>query len=130
MYRRITLDVADDAFAQANQAVLQAGFKMEEYLNIVLQAIASSQPSHEDAVERIFHLLPDAMVLKLAKAKMAEKDSKQLSRLLEKQGEGELDDKKHAQLAELADQYERETLRKAYAMAEAVRRGLMPPIQS
>jgi len=33
-------------------------------------------------------------------------------------------------LAELTEEYERGTLRKAYAMAEAVRRGLMPPLHS
>jgi len=81
-------------------------------------------------LERSFHLLPDITVLKLAKAQMPEKDSQCFSRLLEKQGEGKLNEKKRDRLAELAEEYERGTLRKAYALAEAVRRGLMPPVQS
>jgi len=131
MQRKITLQVAADEFSQANQAVLQAGFRIEEYLNIVLQAITSSQPlNEEDAVARIFYLLPDATVMKLATAQMPEKDNKRFSRLLEKQGEGKLIEKQRDQLAELAEEYERGTLRKAYALAEAVRRGLMPSLQS
>lgn len=130
MQRKITLEVATAEFSQAKQAVLQAGFKIEEYLNIVLQALASTQPLSEDAVERSFHLLPDVTVLKLAKAQIPEKDSQRFSRLLEKQGEGKLNEKERDQLAELAEEYERGTLRKAYAMAEAVRRSLMPSLQS
>ena len=131
MQRKITLEVATDKFSQANQAVLQAGFKIEEYLNIVLLAITTYQPLRdEDVVERIFHLLPDTMVMKIAKAQMPEKDSKRLSRLLQKQGEGKLKEKERQQLTELGEAYERGTLRKAYAMAEAVRRGLMPRLQS
>jgi hypothetical protein len=130
MQRKITLRVAADEFSQAKQAILQAGFKIEEYLNIVLQAIVSSQTMQEDVVERIFHLLPDAVVMKLAKAQMPAKDSQRMSRLLEKQGQGKLNIKERGELAELAEVYERGTLRKAYALAEAVRRGLMPPLQS
>jgi hypothetical protein len=131
MQRKITLEVATHEFSQANQAVLQAGFKIEEYLNIVLQAITAYQPLRdEDIVERTFHLLPDNMVMKIAKAQMPERDSKRLSRLLQKQGEGKLNGKERQQLTELGEAYERGTLRKAYAMAEAVRRGLMPRLQS
>ncbi len=131
MQRKITLQVAADEYSQAKQAVLQAGFRIEEYLNIVLQAITSSQPLRdEDVVARIFYLLPDATVLKLAKAQMPQEEDKRLSRLLEKQGEGKLKERESDQLAELTEEYERGTLRKAYAMAEAVRRGLMPPLQS
>jgi hypothetical protein len=131
MQRKITLQVAADEFSQANQAVLQAGFRIEEYLNIVLQAITSSQPlREEDVVARIFYLLPDATVMKLANAQMPEKDDKRMSRLLEKQGEGKLNEKERDQLAELAEEYERGTLQKAYALAEAVRRGLVPSLRS
>jgi hypothetical protein len=36
MQRTITLEVADEEFSQAHQAALQAGFAIEEYLNIVV----------------------------------------------------------------------------------------------
>jgi hypothetical protein len=130
MQKQITLDVADDEFIHAKQAVLQAGFKLEEYFNIVLRAIVSSPPLHEDVIERIFHLLPDELVMQLAKAQMTKKDGQLFSRLLEKQGEGKISGKESEKLKELSETYERGTLRKAYAMAEAVRRGLMPPLDS
>jgi hypothetical protein len=130
MQKQITLDIADDEFTHAKQAVLQAGFNLEEYFNIILKGIVSAQPLYENVIERAFHLLPDELVTQLAKAKMAPKDSQLHSRLLEKQGEGKLSAKDRAKLEELSEVYERGTLRKAYAMAEAVRRGLMPPLNS
>ncbi len=130
MHRTITFEVAGNELTRAHRAVLQAGFKIEEYLHIVIKAAASAPTTQEDSVERIFHLLPNNTVLNLANTKTAEKDSKRLSRLLEKQNAGKLNVKEHHQLSALAEEYERGTLRKAYALAEAVRRGLMPPMQS
>ena len=130
MQQNLTLDLANHEFLQANQAILQAGFKIEEYLKIVLKAIGSSGHLNEDAIERIFHLLADDMVVRLAKAKMAKDDSKLYSRLLARRNEGKISDQEREKLRLLSEEYERWTLRKAYAIAEAVRRGLMPPFHS
>jgi len=130
MQTQITLDLAADEFVHARQATLQAGFQLEEYLNFVLKAISIPKQLNEDVIERIFHLLPDALVMQLAKSKMTDKDSKLFSRLLEKQREDKISESERERLAELTEEYERGTLRKAYAMAEAVRRGLMPPLHA
>lgn len=130
MQRTITVEVAGNELTRAHKTVLQAGFKIEEYLHLVVKAAASIPSVREDIVERIFHLLPDNTVLNLAHARIAEKDSKRFSRLLEKQNEGRLTTKERQQLAEMVETYERSTLRKAYVMAEAVRRGLTAAIQS
>jgi pyruvate-formate lyase len=130
MDKQITLHVAEDEFTQANQAALLAGFKLEEYLNMVLTAIGSPQHLNEDVIERIFHLLPSDLVMQLANAKMSAKQSEHFSRLLQKHEDDKISQKERERLSELADEYERGTLRKAYAMAEAVRRGLMPPLNS
>jgi hypothetical protein len=130
MQTQITLDLADDELVHAKQATLQAGFRLEEYLNFVLKAISIPKPLNEDVIERLFHLLPDTMVMQLAKDKMADKESKLFSRLLEKQSEDKLNEKERDRLTQLAEEYERGTLRKAYAITEAVRRGLMPPLHS
>ncbi len=130
MQQNLTLDLAHREFLQANQAILQAGFKIEEYLKIVLKTIGSSRQLNEDAIERIFHLLADDVVIRLAKAKMAKDDSKLYSRLLAKQSEGKISDKEREKLRLLSEEYERGTLRKAYAIAEAARRGLMPHLHS
>lgn len=84
----------------------------------------------EDMIERLFHLLPNTLVMQLAKAKMTDKNSRLFSRLLERQGEDKISASERERLSELTEEYERGTLRKAYAMAEAVRRGLMPPLHS
>jgi len=36
MQQQITLDIAADEFVYARQTALQAGFRLEEYLNFVL----------------------------------------------------------------------------------------------
>jgi histone H3/H4 len=130
MQTQITLDLAADEFVHARQATLQAGFQLEEYLNFVLKAISIPKQLNEDVIERIFHLLPDALVMQLAKSKMTDKDSKLFSRLLEKQREDKISKSERERLTELTEEYERDTLRKAYALAESVRRGLMPPLHA
>ncbi len=130
MPTQITLDIVANELAQANRNVLQAGFKLEEYLNMILRVLCSPRQLQEDAVERIFHLLPNDLVLQLAQAKMAPQKDKAMSRLLERQREGELSKEERRRLHDLMAEYERGTLRKASAMAEAVRRGLMLPLNA
>lgn len=129
MYKQISIDIADEEFAQVNQAIQQAGFELDEYLNYVLRGIGSSRYLNGDAIERIFHLLPDDLISKMATTKMKRKESKRHSELLEKQEKGKLLPKEQKELHRLAEEYERGTLRKAFAMAEAVRRGLIPPVE-
>ena len=129
MQKTITLEFADNEFSLAHDAVLQAGFDIDEYLNFVVKAIANQTPGEEDVIERVFHILPDETVLSLANARINSRRSREYSRLLEKKKVQKLSQSESNRLVDLAKEYECGTLRKAYAMAEAVRRGLIPPVQ-
>ena len=130
MQRRISLKFPAKDLSHSKAAVLQAGFEIEEYLSMVLKAIGSPHKLKVNVIERIFHLLPDELVLSLAKVKMPEKTSRQHVHLLRKSGEGKINTKEGKRLRELAEEYERGTLRKAFALAEAVRRGLMASLDA
>jgi len=71
--------------------------------------------------------LNDDAVLALSEIQMAESDQEELSDLLAKQRERELDGAGRNRLANLMDQYRRGSVVKAQALAEAAKRGLKIP---
>ncbi len=72
--------------------------------------------------------LSDEEVLKLCDLQMSRKQQKELSNLLAKNREGELDDAGRARLDELMEIYQDGMVRKAEALMIAVKRGLRPPL--
>ncbi len=73
--------------------------------------------------------LSDDSVLTLADSQMEPDLDKRLSVLLGKQQDGELLEVERRELAALMQAYQEGLLRKAQALAEAVRRGLMEPLK-
>ena len=73
--------------------------------------------------------LPDASVLALADSQMEPELDRRLSVLLGKQQDGDRLDVERRELAALMQAYQEGMLRKAQALAEAVRRGLMEPLR-
>jgi pyruvate-formate lyase len=72
--------------------------------------------------------LPDEEVLKLTQLEMSPAEDRRLSRLLDRQQAGKLSVKERAELFTLMQIYRTGLLRKAQALAEAVRRGLREPL--
>lgn len=72
--------------------------------------------------------LPDHEVLTLTELRMEPEADRRLSKLLERQQAGDLGDLERAELAALMRSYEMGLLRQSQALAEAVRRGLIPPL--
>ncbi|MGB1286863.1 MAG: hypothetical protein ACPG7F_10050 [Aggregatilineales bacterium] len=72
--------------------------------------------------------LPDNLLMKEVHIMMDEPRQKELSALLEKNGEGLLDDTEKARMHELVQYTQELTLYKAKAIREAVLRGVIPPI--
>ena len=73
--------------------------------------------------------LSDASIRALADSQMEPDLDKRLSVLLGKQQDGELLEVERRELAALMQAYQEGLLRKAQALAEAVRRGLMEPLK-
>lgn len=74
--------------------------------------------------------LSDDEVLDVAELQMNEAQGNRLGRLLDRQQAGKLDEDERSELAALAQVYYECLVRKAQGIAEAVRRGLMEPLES
>lgn len=74
--------------------------------------------------------LPDDAVLRWAESQLGPSEDQRLSLLLSKQQDADLSEWERAELAALMQAYQEGLLRKAQALAEAVRRGIMEPLGS
>ena len=72
--------------------------------------------------------LSDVEILVLAQVQMAPQQGQRLDQLLTKQGEETLTEHEQAELLALMQAYHQLWLRQSEALAEAVHRGLRPPL--
>jgi hypothetical protein len=121
MNQQITLTVSENAWFYAKAVANRSKQRVEDVLSDWLE-----KGSSEIDVEK----LSDVEVLALAELKMPPKQQKQLHKLLDKNGEGELTIVEKKQLDEMMEVYEDALLRKAQAMRVAVERGLMKPLSA
>jgi hypothetical protein len=121
MNQQITLTVSDNVWFYAKAVATRSKQRVEDVLSDWLE-----KGSSEIEVEK----LSDVEVLALAELKMPPKQQKQLHKLLDKNGEGELTSVEKNKLDEMMEVYEIALLRKAQAMRVAVERGLMKPLSA
>ncbi len=121
MNQQITLTVSENAWFYAKAVATRSKQRVEDVLSDWLE-----KGSSEIEVEK----LSDVEVLALAELKMPPKQQKQLHKLLDKNGEGELTSIEKNKLDEMMEVYEIALLRKAQAMRVAVERGLMKPLSA
>jgi hypothetical protein len=121
MNQQITLTVSDNVWFYAKAVAVRSKQRVEDVLSDWLE-----KGSSEIEVEK----LSDVEVLALAELKMPPKQQKQLHKLLDKNGEGELTSVEKNKLDEMMEVYEIALLRKAQAMRVAVERGLMKPLSA
>ncbi len=127
MSTQVVLNLPDETYERAAQ---YAAYAKREVAEIIAAALASTLPSR-DAINQLrsINKLPDSDVLALTKLRMEPQADRRLSELLDRQQAGELTDVEQAELAALMRNYEMGLLRQSQALAEAVRRGLIPPLQ-
>ncbi len=124
MARQITLTLPDEVLERAQGLAEALDRPIEAVLADALALALPDLPATEPPVGD----LPDADVLALAQARMPAPDSERLSTLLEKQQAGQLAIAERPELLSLFQAYLRLWLRQSEALAEAVRRGLRPPV--
>jgi hypothetical protein len=126
MSTQVTVTLPDDAYERAFR---YAAYAKRDLSEIISAALASSLPSIE-AIDELKGIskLPDPEILTLTELRMAPEADRRLSQLLEEQQAGTLSDLERAELASLMKAYELGLLRQSQALAEAVRRGLIPPL--
>jgi hypothetical protein len=124
---QLTLTLPDAFIHRAQQWAAHAGCDVAE---IVTRAAILSLPSLDIDTTINLKALTDAQVLALTHLQMDPTQDARLSTLLEQQQADLLTPDKRAELDELMSHYEIGLLRKAEALAEAVRRGLRETLHS
>ncbi len=123
----VTLTLEDDIYRRAAQFAQMANLKVNEVLSDVIELSLLPSNPQPSAVKPLSEL-SDKEVLKLTKLQMAPVQDRRLSRLLNRQQAGKITVEERAELLTLMQVYQNGLLRKAQALAEAVRRGLRGPL--
>lgn len=127
MSTQIVLNLPDDTYERVTQF---ATYAKRNVPDIIAAALASTLPSLAVLAQlRDIAKLSDREVLELTALRMTPEADRRLSELLDRQQAGELTDLEQAELAALMRMYEMGLLRQSQALAEAVHRGLIPPLQ-
>ena len=125
MSRQITLTLPDEVVERA-QGLAEIMARPVEV--VMADTLALALPDLPPTTEPPVKELPDAAVLALTQARMSPADNERLSVLLDKQPARQLATAERPELLSLFQAYLRLWLRQSEALAEAVRRGLRPPL--
>ena len=127
MSTTVTVTLPDGVYRQAAQLARLANLKVAEVLSEAIELSflpgSSRQPDFKP-VEK----MSNREVLKLTGLQMSPVEDRRMSRLLFRQQAGKLALEERAELLALMQAYGNGLLRKAQALREAVRRGLLQPL--
>ena len=128
MSTRVTLNLPDETYQRASE---YAAYAHRDLSEIVATALASTLPPSE-AIQQLQTISKssDQEVIALTELRLKRETDHRLSELLDRQQEGSITDEDRLELASLMKTYEMGILRQSQALAEAVNRGLLPPVQS
>jgi|FLYN01.1.fsa_nt_gi hypothetical protein len=115
----VKLNIPDELADLAREVAATTHRRVEDVLVEWLDRASSELPVES---------LPDEQVLALCDLQMDRKQQKELSHLLAKNREGELDEAGRARLDELMEVYQQGMVRKSEALRVAVQRGLRAPL--
>ena len=125
----VTLQLPDHLYEQARQWAAITQQELDDALTDALTVILT--PVHTaPQFEKPITDLSDEEVLAQAEMSMPSTQGQRLSILLSRQREGTLADEDHRELFALFQLYQRLWLRQSEALAEAVQRGLRPPMHA
>lgn len=125
--KTVTLTLQDDVYRRAALFAQLANLKINDVLSDVIE-LSLLPPNPQPSAVKPVSELSDKEVLKLTKLQMPPAQDRRLSRLLDRQQAGKLKAEERAELLTLMQVYQDGLLRKAQALAEAVRRGLREPL--
>jgi hypothetical protein len=123
----VILELPEKTYRRAQRLAQLTQRDVTEVLNDALDLSLPPLDTAKVGVRPIGELSDDA-VLALADSIMEPADDRRLSELLNKQQAGELAEPERVELAQLMQVYQEGLLLKAEGLAEAVRRGLRPPL--
>lgn len=122
----LTVAISEAALQEALLRAELEGRAVEDYVGHMVEEKLTGDKERKFA---LMASLPDEDVLAMADLRMSEEESRRARQLLELNREGQLDPTQRAELDRYMDLYNQGMLKKALALAEAVRRKLRPPLQ-
>jgi hypothetical protein len=127
MSTQVTVTLSDEVFERA-QRLAQVSHR--DVSDLLAETIAVSLPTLRAQSENPVPpgTLTDAEVLALTELQLPDAQDQRLSTLLDHQQSGTITEEERGELAALFQVYQEGLLRKAQALAEAVRRGLREPL--
>ncbi len=121
MSEQITLQVSNNVLQHAAQIASRTEQSIENLLISTLESFYAEPPIES---------LSDQEVTALTTLKFTDEVQERFSDLLYENREGLITSERHEELDQLMKVYEGGKLRKAQALEEAVKRGLIPPLKS
>jgi hypothetical protein len=125
----ITINIPEDLYQRAQRFAHLANRDLESIITDTLLSSLPPMGAHIDALQPV-ETCSDEEILVLAHSQMKPDQDARMSELLAKQRENELTELEAINLAALMRTYQEGWLRKTAALAEAVKRGLMEPLDS
>jgi hypothetical protein len=125
----VTINLPDDVYHRAERFAVLSN---RDLSSVLADTIVHSLPSISSALDRMPSIssLTDPEIIALTQLEMESSEDTRLSKLLDKQQAGTLVENDSIELDGLMQIYREGLLRKATALAEAVKRGLMEPLES
>lgn len=125
----VTINLPDDVYHRAERFAVLSN---RDLSSVLADTIVHSLPSISSALDRMPSIssLTDPEIIALTQLEMESSEDTRLSKLLDKQQAGTLVENDSIELDGLMQIYREGLLRKATALAEAVKRGLMEPPES
>ena len=128
MSEQITLTLPDDVFRRAESLAGLSGRPVTDVLAETIEASLFPLGAELDGEAPMQEWTND-QVLATTEAQMPLAEDQRLTQLLDRQQDGKLNDEERTELRSLLASYQTALLRKARALAEAVRRGLRGPLE-
>lgn len=127
MSTQITLTLPDDVYQRVERFARLANRDLASILADTIQLSIPPVSPETAALEPVSEL-SDEQVMALTQLEMEPDQDARLSELLDRQQAGILTEKERPELQTLMQIYQEGLLRKATALSEAVKRGLMEPM--
>jgi hypothetical protein len=125
----ISLNLPDKVYQQAARLAQLMNRDVSRLLAETIESALSPLGTFEADIAPVENL-SDRKILAITALQMNKTQGKRLNKLLNRQQEEKLSPSEQNELAALMQVYHGLLIRKAQAVAEAARRGLLPPLQS
>ena len=128
MDNQVMVTLPDDLYENAQQWAIMTQRELSETLTDALRIVLTPVVT-KPQVDRPVSTLTDEEVIALSKVQMDQGQGERLGKLLEKQRELTLTATEQVSLMTLMQVYHQLWIRQSEALAEAVKRGLRPPLE-